>query len=57
MHGCFSGQIPEPDEEFDVDYQGYNFKILTVEKKMIDTVLVTKNPEVDLEDESTTLPT
>ena len=38
-------KIPEPDEEFDVDYQCYNFKILSVEKKMIDTVLVTKKPE------------
>lgn len=35
-------KIPEPDEDFDIDYQGYNFKILTVEKKMIQTVLVTK---------------
>lgn len=40
-------KIPEPDEEFDLDYEGYNFKILSVEKKMIDTVLVTK-----LEDEA-----
>lgn len=50
-------KIPEPDEEFDVDYQGYNFKILSVEKKMIDTVLVTKMPEVLEEEESTALPT
>ena len=35
-------KIPEPDEEFDVDYQGYNFKILSVENKMIHSVLVTK---------------
>lgn len=38
-------KIPEPDEEFDVDYEGYNFKILTVENKMIQSVLVTKLPE------------
>ncbi len=39
--------IPEPGEEFDVDYQGYNFKILSVENKMIQSVLVTKLPEAD----------
>ncbi len=38
-------RIPEQDEEFDVDYQGYNFKILSVENKMIQSVLVTKLPE------------
>ena len=38
-------KIPEPDEQFDVDYQGYNFKILLVENKMIRSVLVTKLPE------------
>ena len=37
-------KIPEPDEQFDVDYQGYNFKILLVENKMIQSVLVTKLP-------------
>lgn len=37
--------IPEPEEEFDVDYQGYNFKILSVENRMVQRVLVTKiNP-------------
>lgn len=34
-------RIPEPDEDFDIDYAGYNFKILSVEKKMITSVLVT----------------
>lgn len=34
-------RIPEPDEDFDVDYGGYNFKILKVERKMITLVLVT----------------
>lgn len=38
-------KIPEPDEEFDVDYGGYNFKILSVGNKMIQSVLVTKLPE------------
>ncbi|MCM1187796.1 MAG: hemolysin family protein [bacterium] len=35
-------KIPEPDEEFDTDYKGYRFKILTVENKMIQSVLVTR---------------
>lgn len=38
-------RIPEPDEVFDVDYGGYNFKILSVENKMIQSVLVTRLPE------------
>lgn len=38
-------RIPEPDEDFDVDYEGYNFKILKVERKMITLVLVTKLAE------------
>lgn len=37
-------RIPEPDEQFDVDYGGYNFKILKVENKMIQQVQVTKLP-------------
>lgn len=35
-------RIPEPGEEFDVDYRGYHFKVLSVENKMIQSVLVTK---------------
>lgn len=35
-------RIPEPDEQFDVDYKGYNFKILQVENKMISSVKITK---------------
>lgn len=35
-------KIPEPDEKFDVDYKGFNFKILSVENKMIQSVLVTR---------------
>ncbi|MGN0401054.1 MAG: hemolysin family protein [Acetatifactor sp.] len=45
-------RIPEPDEQFDVDYQGYNFKIISVENKMIQSVLVTKLPEKAAEEES-----
>ena len=40
-------RIPEPDEQFNVDFGGYNFKILSVENKMITSVLVTKLPETD----------
>ncbi|MBR1930234.1 MAG: HlyC/CorC family transporter [Lachnospiraceae bacterium] len=43
-------RIPEPDEQFDVDYEGYNFKILSVENKMIQSVLVTKLPQSALEE-------
>lgn len=35
-------RIPEADEDFDVDYRGYNFKVLSVENKMIQSVLITK---------------
>ena len=42
-------KIPEPDEQFDVDYKGYNFKILSVENKMIQSVLVTKLSEENKE--------
>lgn len=44
-------RIPEPDEQFDVDFQGYHFKILSVENKMIQSVLVTKLPEENEETE------
>ncbi len=40
-------KIPEPDEEFDVDYGGFNFRILKVENKMIQSVLVTRLPETE----------
>lgn len=45
-------KIPEPDEQFDVDYKGYNFKILSVDNKMIQSVLVTKLPEEQEEAEN-----
>lgn len=35
-------RIPEPDETFETVYDGYRFKILSVEKKMIKSVLVEK---------------
>lgn len=38
-------RIPEDNEEFDMDYDGYNFKVLAVENKTIKRVLVSKNPE------------
>ena len=31
--------IPEPDEQFDIRIDGYDFKVLSVENKMIKTVL------------------
>lgn len=45
-------RIPEPDEEFDTDYRGFHFKILSVENKMIQSVLVTKLPEEQREEGS-----
>lgn len=38
-------RIPEDNEEFDMDYDGYNFKVLAVENKTIKRVLVSKNPQ------------
>lgn len=35
-------KIPEENEEFEIDVDGYNFRILSVENKMIQSVLVTK---------------
>ena len=44
-------RIPEPDEQFDMDYKGYHFKVLTVENKMIQSVLVSKLAEPETEPE------
>lgn len=41
-------KIPEPDEEFEVECEGYRFKILSVENKMIARVLVTRRQEADI---------
>ena len=38
-------RIPEEDEQFEIVVQGYHFKILKVENKMIASVLVPKLPE------------
>lgn len=38
-------KIPEENEEFDIDVDGYNFKILSVENKMIHSVLVRRLTE------------
>ena len=38
--------IPEESEQFDMDYEGYNFKVLEVENKVIRKVLVTKINEI-----------
>ncbi|MBQ7065765.1 MAG: HlyC/CorC family transporter [Lachnospiraceae bacterium] len=38
-------RIPNPDDLFDMDYGGYNFKVLSVENKVIKRVLVTKLKE------------
>lgn len=39
-------KIPEEDEQFDIDICGYNFKVMSVENKMIHRVLVTRLKEV-----------
>ena len=38
-------KIPEENEDFSVDVDGYNFRILSVEHKMIRSVLVTKKKQ------------
>ena len=44
--------IPEPDEKFDIRLGGYEFRVLSVENKMIKTVLVKKLPEEESFDEN-----
>ena len=34
--------IPEKDEDFEVEYQGYRFRILEVKNRMVQKVLVTR---------------
>lgn len=47
-------KIPDEDEEFEISVDGYHFKVLSVENKMIHSVLVTKLPEeTDAEPEET----
>ncbi len=43
-------KIPEENEDFDIDVEGYNFRILSVENKMIQSVLVTKIKQPEPED-------
>jgi putative hemolysin len=38
-------RIPESDEDFEVTVDGYNFKILSVQNHMVNSVLLTKLPE------------
>lgn len=38
-------KIPDEDEEFEISVDGYHFKVLSVENKMIHSVLVTKLPQ------------
>lgn len=40
-------KIPEENEEFSIDVDGYNFKILSVENRMIKNVLVTKLADIE----------
>lgn len=42
-------KIPDEGEQFDITVDGYNFKILTVANKMIQSVLVTKQKEKETE--------
>ena len=43
-------KIPEENEDFDIDVGDYNFKILSVENKMIQSVLVTKIKQPESEE-------
>lgn len=45
-------RIPEKNEDFSVTVDGYNFKILSVENKMIKSVLVSKVKEPDTQEET-----
>ena len=48
-------RIPDEDESFEVQFGGYNFKIVSVEKNVIQSVLVTKLPEIESTEEESTL--
>ncbi len=37
-------RIPESDEDFDITVDGYNFKILSVQNHMVQSVLLKKLP-------------
>ncbi|MFI3237930.1 MAG: hemolysin family protein [Lachnospiraceae bacterium] len=45
LNGFLIGEmdhIPQVGEEFDVDFKGYNFKVLSIDKMRVQNVLVTK---------------
>lgn len=44
--------IPEDGEEFELDFSGYHFKLLRVENKMIQSVLVTRQNDTENDAES-----
>lgn len=43
-------RIPEDTEEFSIDVEGYNFRVLSVENKRIQSVLVTRSVQVQEEE-------
>lgn len=43
--------IPKENEQFDIDVGGFNFKVLSVENKMIQSVLVTRIVQEEQKDE------
>lgn len=45
-------RIPEEEEDFSVDFEGYRFEILKVENKRIQSVSVTKLPEINEDGEN-----
>ena len=49
-------KIPEEDEEFSIDVDGYEFKIQQVESRMIKSVLMTKLPEKEKKEEESEEP-
>lgn len=49
-------KIPEENEEFEISVDGYHFKVLSVENKMIHSVLVTKLPQEPVEDKGENTP-
>ena len=49
-------RIPEEDEEFSIDVDGYEFKIQQVESRMIKSVLMTKLPEKEKKEEESEEP-
>ena len=48
-------RIPDSDEEFETTVDGYNFKILSVQNHMVESVLLTKLPEEAEETEDANL--